>query len=351
MTGAIVGLLALTTIAIGGSLYKLSGKPSFGPRVPMRILNQGYRTPAVPRAIRYLREHTKPGDAIFVARAEPLIYFATDTRNPTPYGGVIPGLEDEQQRVILEALETTPYVVMTDIDQPVFTYYRDELPSVQAYLERHFRIPADFLGPYLNWMLVLERGPDRGSTHTDLLDIETLGRRWVRRGDGSLSFGHVVDDKVGSIQNRRLLTTVLGRNGGGIDFDLSIPPDAVFQSSVGYPTATGYARVYTQPLNSLMMLSVKTEDGFRVLSEKRVLKRAPTPRTIVRWEPFEVDLAEFAGRDVTLRLSLKPKRPLRQTLLAWWGSPRIAIRANSDVDAGASASANANADADRAESP
>jgi hypothetical protein len=65
----------------------------------------------VPHAIEYLREPTQPGDAIFVARAEPLIYFATDTRNPTPYGGVIPGMPEEQQRVITKALETTRFVV------------------------------------------------------------------------------------------------------------------------------------------------------------------------------------------------------------------------------------------------
>ena len=31
---------------------------------------------------------------VTVARAEPLIYFATETRNPTPYGGVIPGMRE-----------------------------------------------------------------------------------------------------------------------------------------------------------------------------------------------------------------------------------------------------------------
>jgi len=293
----------------------------------LRVVNEGHRTDAVPHVIRYLREHTKPGDAIFVARAEPLIYFATDTRNPTPYGGVIPGMVDEQQRVIIEALETTRYVVMSDIDQPVFTYYRDELPRVQHFLERHFRIPKDFLGRKSNWMLVLERGPDRGATHTDLVDLASQGKPWIRNRDGSLTWGHVVRDVLATAQNRRLLPIVLGIRGGGIDFDLKIPDGAVFQAGVGYPQATGLEAVYSHPRTSQMVLSIKTDGDFHKLATKWVLtSTAPVPQ----WTPFEVDLSEFAGRDATLRLQLRPIRPFRGVELAWWGSPRIAIRSNSD---------------------
>jgi hypothetical protein len=277
--------------------------------------------------IRYIREHTEPGDAIFVARAEPLIYFATETRNPTPYGGVIPGLAEEQQRVILEALETIRYVVMSDIDQPVFTYYRDELPRVQQFLERHFRIPDGFFRRESNWILVLERGPDRGATHADLFDLAHEGKPWIRNLDGSLTWGHVVGDVLATVQNRRLLPIVLGNRGGGIDFDLSIPDRAIFQASVGYPQATGLKRPYEHPRSSRMVLSIKTDDGFRVLATKWVLR---TPSPIRRWLPFEVDLSEFAGREVTLRLQLMPNRPFKIVERAWWGSPRIAIRPNPD---------------------
>ena len=79
-----------------------------------------------------------------MARAEPLLYFATDTTNPTPFGGVLPVLHEEQERAILAALPKVRFVVMSDIDQPVYTYYSEELPRVQANLERHFRVPPDF---------------------------------------------------------------------------------------------------------------------------------------------------------------------------------------------------------------
>lgn len=322
-TSALLGVLLLASTATGGFLYWISEAPSFGPRVSLRVINRGSASDAVPHVIRYIREHTEPGDAIFVARAEPLIYFATETRNPTPYGGVIPGLAEEQQRVILEALETTRYVVMSDIDQPVFTYYRDELPRVQQFLERHFRIPDGFFRRESNWILVLERGPDRGATHADLFDLAHEGKPWIRNLDGSLTWGHVVGDVLTTIQNRRLLPIVLGNRGGGIDFDLSIPDRAIFQASVGYPQATGLKRPYEHPRSSRMVLSIKKDDGFRVLATKWVLR---TPSPIRRWLPFEVDLSEFAGREVTLRLQLMPNRPFRKVELAWWGSPRIAIQ-------------------------
>jgi hypothetical protein len=324
----LVGILVMVSVAVAGSLYWISVKPSFGPRVPLRVVNPGYREAAVPHAIRYLREHTEPGDAIFVARSEPLLYFATDTRNPTPFGGVIPGMLEEQQDVIIKALETTRYVVMTDIDQPVFTYYRDELPRVQQALERHFRIPDDFLRPGSNWMLVLERGPDRGATHTDLIESASTGRRWVRTKNGSIVPAREFREVIGTVQNRRFLPLVLGVRGGGIDFDLKIPERGVFQASVGYPAiGTGSKRVYRHPPASRLDLSIKTDDGFRRLAEKQVLTNDDQ---IQQWQPFEIDLSEYAGRLITLRLQLSPSRPVRPGELAWWGSPRIAIQPNPD---------------------
>jgi hypothetical protein len=323
-----VGCLAIVSITVDIWLYGISAPPNFGPRVPLRPVNPVYREATVPHAIRYLREHTEPGDAIFVARAEPLIYFATDTRNPTPYGGVIPGMHEEQQRVIIQALETTRYVVMTDIDQPIFTYYRDELPEVQHALERHFRIPDDYLRPESKWMVILERGPDRGPTHTDLIEIASAGKFWVRMRNGSLRQAPVFREPIPTVQNRRFLPFVLGPRGGGIDFDVEIPEGGVFQASVGYPViATRAKGGYRHPPVSQMTLSIGTEDGLEKIAETRVVIADDAD---AHWENFEVDLAEFAGRAVTLRLELTPNRPLKPGRLAWWGSPRIAIPQNGD---------------------
>ena len=66
-----------------------AGPPTWGERVPLRPVSAIYRVVTIPRIIRYIRAHTQPGDAIFVPRSEPLLYFATDTVNPTPYEGVL----------------------------------------------------------------------------------------------------------------------------------------------------------------------------------------------------------------------------------------------------------------------
>jgi hypothetical protein len=316
-------VLGLTSVGAGTMLYAVSGPPSFGPRVPLRPVSKGYRIEAVPRAIRYLREHAEPGEEIFVPRAEPLVYFATETRNPTPYGGVIPGPREEQQRVILEALRDLRYVVMSDVDQPVYTYYRDEFPEVQRYLERHFHVPGDFLGPGSNWLLVLERGEDRGATVLDLVDARGQGRPWVRLPSRRRVPASPVEAPIAVAQNRRYLPIRLGAKGGGIDFEIEVPARAVFQADVGYPVAIRAWRSHLHPEHCRMVVSIARDGEFEELAVQSVLD-APKPAS--RWTPIEVDLSRYAGERVTLRLELIPDVPLDSRKLAWWGSPRIAQR-------------------------
>ena len=70
-----------------------------------------------------LRRHTRPHEAIFVARQEPLVFFATDTRNPTPFEGVLPGLREWQEPLILEALADVHFAVMSDIDPGLLSWF------------------------------------------------------------------------------------------------------------------------------------------------------------------------------------------------------------------------------------
>lgn len=348
-----IGLTFVTASLVNvGYLYALSSPPSLGPRVPFRTVS-GYSDWQVAHAISYLREHVEPGEAIFVARSEPLIYFATETRNPTPYGGVIPGMREEQQRVILAALEDLRFVVMSDIDQPVFTYYRDELPRVQAYLERHFQIPGDYLVRGSTWLSVLERGVDRGETAIDLVDRHSEGKAWVRDAEGERNPEVLFSDRVAVRLNRRFLPFYLGALGGGIDFELDIPPNAIFQGDVGYPQVRSTHRNYRHPLSSRLRVSIKREakkpkkiavtreqhlrereeahEEFEVLWERQVLINRKSSLFREAWIPMEVDLSEYAGEHVTLRLELASTNPLpriwSEDIVGWWGSPRIALSA------------------------
>jgi len=315
------------------ALHRAAGPATLGPRVPQRVLNPATRRPDLGRAIAYLRARVDPGEPIFVARAEPLVYFATDTRNPTPYAGIIPGLGEEQDRIIIEALDahSVRFVAMSERDSEQFFYYRDELPLVQRYLERHFRVAKPFEQRW-GWMLVLERGEDRGATAVDLLaELENgvgsrglRGDRWMRDRDGRERSVRRRIPRLGTRLNRRPLSVVLGPGGGGVDFELRIPDEgAVFEASVGLPTLQSGDRTFAQPRGARFELQVDSGDGFELLQAWT----APTDRRRrIRWTPFEADLSAFSGETLRLRLEVTPRVRLRRPTLAWWGSPRLVIR-------------------------
>jgi hypothetical protein len=320
---ALVLVLGVGTVLAGRALHGSAGPPTFGPRVPQRPVSALFQHPSVPRVIRYLRERVRPDEAIFVARGEPLIYFATDTRNPTPFGGVFRGVRDKQESLILNALAEVRYVVMSEIDRPSAAYYRDELPAVQAHLERYFHIPGEFLGENISWLSVLERGRDRGPTALDLMGARTKARAWVRQRYGKMSPTSESPPKLGARQNRRPLPIVLGRWGGGVDFEIELPRNAVFQADVGLRLLAGMSALYEHPRRTRMAVSLGREGQFETLESRSVLYRSYEGRV---WSPLEVDLSEYGGERVTLRLEAIPDAPLTLGTLAWWGSPRIALK-------------------------
>ena len=142
--GLLVAGVGAASLGAAVFYYRMAAPQPWDARVPVRPVSESYQTPAVPRVIDYLRARTSPGEAVFVARQEPLLYFAMGVRNPTRYEGMMQGLHERQEAEILEALSTLRYVVMSEIDQAATGYYSEELPAVEAYLERHFRVPADF---------------------------------------------------------------------------------------------------------------------------------------------------------------------------------------------------------------
>jgi hypothetical protein len=276
--------------------------------------------------IHYLRGHTQPGEAIFVARQEPLLYFATATTNPTPFEGVLHGLRELQEPAILEALQgDVRFVVMSDIDQPLYTYYSDELPAVWAYLERHFRVPPGFPLDDASWITVLERGPDRGETAIDLLEARSTARAWTLDWEGEPEPGRDAHQRLAARQLNRPFPIALGSRGGGLDFDLELPPAAVFQAAVGYRGLSSVDRQYVHPPGTTAVVSVRPggAESFEELGRVSIDDRPAGGR---RWRPIEVDLARFGGQRVTLRLAFRASLPLGRDRVAWFGSPRVALR-------------------------
>jgi hypothetical protein len=323
---AVANALVLALVAGTGTvaiwLHAIAGPAVFGPRVPLRAVSRAYREPAIPRVIHYLRIRARRGEAIFVARQEPLIYFATDTRNPTPFEGVLPGLREWQEPVILEALEDVRFVVMSDIDQPIYTYYSDELPAVWDYLERHFQIPADYPIDDYNWIMVFVRGPDRGVTAIDLVAERSRGHAWVRDEDGNISETSERPQRLASRQLRRPLPIALGPGGGGVDFELLLPRVAVFQAGVGYRGLVSLDNQYIHPPGTTLAVSIRTDGEFEPVASVRIDDGLRAGRS---WTPIEADLAAYGGRRVTLRLEVQAARPIPPGRLSWFGSPRIAL--------------------------
>jgi len=325
LSATAVAVLAAGSIAGAVALHREAGPPSFGPRVPQAPVSRATKSRGVPRVIEFLRERTEPGEFVFVARAEPLVYFATDTRNPTPYGGVLPTQRREQERTITRALDDVRFVVMSEIDQPLFLYYRDELPAVQRLLERHFRVAEPF-AQRPSWIIVLERGPDRGPAVVDLFDARATGRRFVIDREGNERAPGRSAPELASRQNRRPLATVLGVGGGGIDFEIAVPPRAIFEAGVGLRAVPGPSgpEQHADALELQVLARVGNGAGPFALLASEPVRFGPGSGTT--WKPLEADLSAFAGQDVTLRLQAVPLANGRPGSLAWWGSPRLTQR-------------------------
>ncbi len=319
-----VAATALAGVAIAVWLNGLATRPTWGARVPLRPVSDSYRAPQIPRVIHYVREHVEPGEPIFVARAEPLLYFATGTTNLTPFGGVLTVLHEEQERAILAALPKVRFVIMSDMDQPIYTYYSDELPRVQEYLERHFHIAPFFPHDPFGWIHVLDRRADRGPTATDLNEIRSTARAWTVDARRRVVPNDEPPPKVGTQRNRRPLMMRLGPWGGGIEFDIDVPEGAVFQTDTGLRGLASLEEIYSHPRDSWMVVSIGEDGEFAELARQRIPQAGPR---VHRWSPLEADLAAYAGRRVTLRLELIPESVLHPDFaVAWWGSPRIALR-------------------------
>ncbi len=319
LTGTLVIALAVGVGLATDLLYGLAVKSNYGARVAPRPVSALLKTPGAPMVIYFLEKWARPDEPIFVARSEPLIYFATGRTNPTPYSGVVPGIREEQERTILEALRNVRFVVMSDIDQPVYTYYREELPAVQKYLERHYH-PAGRQG--MNWILLLARRPDRGPTAIDLFDRQVGARVWVRDADGLEIPPPRELPKLATRLNRRPLPMLLGPGGGGIDFELELPERALFEADLGIEGLVGLDNLYRHPRDSTLVVSVRTQDGFEEAARFRPL---PAKKRQLFWEPVRADLSRWGGSRVTLRLELVPGRKIDPEELAWWGSPRIIV--------------------------
>jgi len=311
-------------------LHDESGPANWGPNVPLRPVSLIYKLVTVPRVVRYIRDRVHPGDPIFVARAEPLLYFATDTTNPTPYGGVLQAVQGEQEDAILAALPKVRFVVMSDIDQPMWAYYAQELPRVQKYLEQHFRIPISYPKDDASWILVLERGEDLGESWLDLIDHADSAHAWTLDEQHQVQPVDKPPPRLVSRHNRRALPMRLGAWGGGIDYSFVVPPNAHFEAGIGYRGMISLDDLHEHPQRTHMVVQVGEGGVFETVADQKVSDARMEGR---RWTDMSVDLSRFAGKEVVLRLAAVPEIPTGKRNLSWWASPRIVVGNTAQVQA------------------
>jgi hypothetical protein len=322
VAAALVGVSALGAGVASAAFYRAAGPASYGPRVPLRPVSPALRAPDAPDAIAYVRERVRADEPILVLGDEPLLYFATGARNPTPYPGLIPMPDSEGQQDLMAWIEDVRLVISSELAASGAARPGRDLAVLQRDLERHFQVPATFRTHPLPRLLVLERGPDRGPAALDLVELAATARPWIRNEGGTLLPARRSPPKLGVRLHRRPLPFVLGLAGGGLDFDVDLPEDASFQADVGHAPLRG-RRDYWHPSNAVLAVSVGREGTFERVAAVKVEGGHATEAA---WQPLEVDLASFGAGRIVLRLELEPGPGEPPGSVAWWGSPRIVSR-------------------------
>lgn len=329
LSALVIVALAAGTGGVFFLLHDAADREPFSARVPLRAVSLTLRQEHMRGVLDFLAQHAQQGEAIFVPRAEPLLYFATNTRNPTPFPGVFPAMRETQQHTIIQALENVRYVVMSDVDQPAMTYYRDELPAVQAYFERFFDLATPFRDLEWHWLKVLERVPDRGETLIDLLAPAVAGRPFIRDATGVAVPATPFEERLATIGNRRPLAFPLGIMGGGIDFEIDVPERALFRADASFGNALALNNVYEPPPLAHFTVSIGRDGALATVAEQMLL-----PKPSQYWAPLDADLSAWAGERVTLRIEMERIQLPSNTgkvEIGCVGSPRIVQSPTTDA--------------------
>ena len=131
------------------------------------------------------------------------------------------------------------------------------MPEVQAHLERYFRIADRYPLDDASWIVVLERGEDRGATWLDLVTERPSARAWTLDEDRVQQLDARPLARLVARHNRRYMPMRLGHWGGGIDYDFTVPAEgARFQSGVGYRGMVSLEDLHIHPRRSHMVCSI-----------------------------------------------------------------------------------------------
>tara|TARA_B100000953_G_C17852032_1_gene368667 strand:- start:55 stop:633 length:579 start_codon:yes stop_codon:yes gene_type:complete len=90
-----------------------------------------------------IERYSKPNDPILALPLNPIFYFLTGRKNPTPYDWILPGMLDhEDERKVIERLKAFPPKVVVFVDIPIDGKEDRRLanytPLIYSYLVRNY---------------------------------------------------------------------------------------------------------------------------------------------------------------------------------------------------------------------
>jgi hypothetical protein len=112
----------------------------------------------------YLRENLKPGETLFVLPLNPIWYYLTETKNPTYYEWILPGMmrSPEMEEEVIRDLRSANvrFVVYADIaiDNREERRFPNYAPRIAAYISAHYRPVRSHDALFY----ILERIPESG---------------------------------------------------------------------------------------------------------------------------------------------------------------------------------------------
>jgi hypothetical protein len=311
-----LALLALAAVSLdlGRGMRRHFDRPLPGARAG--VYADAHNGPVLGDLLRYIDEHAPPGTPVPAYPIHPMIGFLAGREGVGGYYLIWPGEHPGRDQRIIDELRTrdVPVIAYSASQYVHLGRFRDVAPELHDYLARAYRIDAVFVREAFGPILVaLERRPAAPPGRSLL---ESVGA--IRPADTAVStlwpFAPVMAEKVGTRAapvTARMTIDVPAADRPALTFAYGLNPDrwldapsgpftfAIDLESGGAPTSIFRAAI----------------DPHRNLAERR-------------WIDGDIDLAAYAGGQVTLVFSITaadalPPAPLD---LAGWADPRLVTR-------------------------
>ncbi len=280
------------------------------------IYADAHHGPVMEDILHYIDEHAPPGTPVPSYPLQPMIGFLAGREGVGGYYVIWPGHHPgRDQRIIAELRARDVPAIAYSVSQYLHLgRFRDVAPALHEYLARTYRMDAVFAhetyGPILAG---LARRPTEPSGRS-LLDFLSDARPANAIASTLWPFAPVMAEQVGTPARPAIARMVIDVPPGrpALTFSYGLNPDRWLDAPSG--PFTFLIDVEDEAGAAAGTPFRATVDPYRNLAERR-------------WIDAHLDLAEHAGRRVTLAFSITAPSEVRDPLdLAGWADPRLGDR-------------------------